>query len=258
MTNPMLGEGATPAVIESQTPGKGQNKIGSIALILAVGGFVMAFLPATAGLAWLITLPALVLGIVGLTRRGATKATSILAIILATVAWLISIVAALSFLAAGVSDAVGEADKAPTVTEVDGDTAPAEGTREAGIGDVVTTENGVDFSVSGMECGLATADNGYSDEKASGQFCAVSFTVSNQGTDALDFSSSSLTGYIAEAKYDAEVMVGHFGNDSTIYATLNPGLSAKGLMYFDVPAPLELVKFTDALVFGDEVAVSVK
>lgn len=258
MTNQTLNEEATPVASPPKAPSKTPNKIGLIALILAALGFILAVIPPAAGFAWLLTLPALILGIIGLTRKGQKKATSIIAMILATVAWIIAVIVALSFVAAGVSDAIDKADKAPAVTEVDGDAAPAESAKEAAIGDTVTTENGVDFSVTGMECGLATAGEDFLEEKASGQFCAVSFTVNNKGADALDFMSSSLTGYIADAKYDAEVTIGNFGDDSTLFATLNPGLSAKGLMYFDVPAPLELVKFTDQLVFGDEVAVSVK
>ncbi len=99
---------AEPAPPPSAGPAapKQPNVLGLIGLILAIVGFVLAVIPFVAAFAWLLTLPALVLGIVGLTRKGQKKLTSILALAISTVAWIIAVVvASTSFFVAAVEGA---------------------------------------------------------------------------------------------------------------------------------------------------------
>lgn len=96
-------------VVAAPSALKRSNQLGLIALILAGLGFVVAVIPVTAGFAWLLTLPALILGIVGVTRRGQKKGTSIAAIVLSTVAWLIAVVITAAIIFSGMSTAVDEA-----------------------------------------------------------------------------------------------------------------------------------------------------
>jgi hypothetical protein len=60
------------------------NRLGLVSLILALIGLGLAFAGPVALLAWLFTLPALVLGIVGATRKNREKPLALAGIILST------------------------------------------------------------------------------------------------------------------------------------------------------------------------------
>lgn len=107
-------------------PSKQGNRFGLIALILAAVGFLFAIIPATAGFAWLFTLPAVVLGIIGLTRKGAKKGTSIAAIVVSTVAWLIAVIVVLSSVLSGVNAAVQSQDSGGVVADESVEEEPAQ------------------------------------------------------------------------------------------------------------------------------------
>jgi hypothetical protein len=68
------------------------NILGRVGFIFAIIGFVFAVIPPVAILAILFLLPALILGIVGVTRKARKKWTSWGAIIIAVVAFILSII----------------------------------------------------------------------------------------------------------------------------------------------------------------------
>jgi hypothetical protein len=239
---------APPTVL--QAPPKNLNVLGLIALILAVVGFVLAVIPSTAVVAWLLLVPALVLSIIGLTRKNQGKATSITALVLSVVGWIVAIIVAVVVAASSVVSA----DNSTTVTHGSGSSTHTEGpTKTAGIGDTVTNHDGVAFTVSAVACGLASApSNIYGTETPTGQFCQINVTVKNGSAKSLTLDSDSLTGYIGKASYDSDDQADTFGSLSNALSPLNPGLSTDCVFYVDVPTGQKLssVKLGTGLSFG--------
>lgn len=244
--------GATSITLGSNTPGL-------VAIILAGVGFLLAVLPPTSGLAWLILIPALVFGIVGLTRKGRKKGTSIAAVIIAPIGWLISIVVFVVSLALGNSafqegfnDPQGALGEDTTTGQVDEPNVP-------GVGDTVTSSDGVSFTVNAISCGLAGAGEGFLEEKAKGEFCEVKFTLLNGTDDALNASSYDITAAIGPAEYETSSIANTFGGDS-FGTDINPGLSAECVVYFDVPAgvALDTVTYSGLLSFDTPLVVEAK
>ena len=258
MTIPTAPE--TPAV--APAPGfapaaaKAPNTIGLVAIILAGVGFLMAVIPPTSGFAWIILLAATILGIVGVTRKGQKKGTSIAAMILGVVGWIVSIVVFFISAAVGISAALDEADDAPAVSAPDssseGEAAPAV------IGDTVTDAANVSFTVNAMKCGLTVGGKDPFDEKPKGEFCQVDLTIANGSSDSISLSGLDFAAFIGESKYDTESIANMFDDD--YYGTdVNPGLSAKGTIFFDVPAgaTLDTVQFQQLFSFEDPLVIKV-
>lgn len=80
-----------PAPPAQPTPATA-NTPGLLALIFALVGAVLCWVAPIALLAWLFTLPAFVLGLVGVTRKAKKKGTSIAAIVISTVAFLVALI----------------------------------------------------------------------------------------------------------------------------------------------------------------------
>ena len=229
------------------------NQVGLVALILAAVGFIMGVIPATSGFAWLLFIPALVLSIVGLTRKGKKKGTSVAALVVTIIGWIIAIVVASATLIVGMGQAIESANDAPTAASEPADaSAPTDGPKEAGLGDTVVSDDGVEFTVSAITCGLPSAGGEFLNETASGQFCEVKFTLLNGSNEAVNLYSSDFTGLIGEATYEANTTVSQFGDD--MFSTdVNPGLSVAGTVYIDIPldAALEFVEYKPIFSFGD-------
>lgn len=75
-----------------------KNQLGLYALMLAILASVLAVIPPTAVFAWVLAVPALLLGIMAM-KRSTDRHTSIAAILLAALALVISIVAAVGWFA---------------------------------------------------------------------------------------------------------------------------------------------------------------
>ena len=86
-----------PPVPMAPEPARG-NVFGLIGLILAIVGAVLAVLGPLAFFAWVFTLPAVILGIVGLTRKGRKKGTSVAAVIVSSVGFLVAVVVSMVLL----------------------------------------------------------------------------------------------------------------------------------------------------------------
>ncbi|RUQ98186.1 DUF4352 domain-containing protein [Labedella endophytica] len=251
-----------PTQPATPTP-KAKNTIGLIALIVAIVAFVFAVIPPTSFIAWLPAVVAIVLAIIGLTRKDQKKGTSIAAIVIAPVAWIIAIIVALTATLFAVGDAIDEAGSAPSVGSsveepTQGSDSEPEAPSEAVIGDAVVNDDGVSFTVTGMTCGLASAGEAPFDADASGEFCEVKLSVSNGSSEPISISGGDVKGFIGESSYEADTLTSSFGDDIYL-ADVNPGLSTEGVLYFDVPAgqQLELVELSTLFGFGDGVIVRV-
>jgi hypothetical protein len=256
-----------PAPAPTASAPKQKNTIGLIALILAGIGFLFGVIPPLSALAWIFFIPAIVLAIIGLTRKGQTKGTSISALIVAIIGWIVAIVVASVAILGAVGTAIEETDTAPSAASEAGEApaaeAPAEeaaeeeGVQEAAIGDTVTTGDGIAFTVTGITCGLAEAgDNEFLMETAKGQFCKVDFRIDNGGSDAVSLSAYDIKGYIGENAYDANTSASTFGGD--LYTTdVNPGLGTDNVAYIDIPAgaALDYIEFRPTFSFDNAVVV---
>jgi hypothetical protein len=76
----------------AEAPARARNRVGAVGLGFAIAGLVVALVPFATFFAWFLTLPALVLGIIGATRRTLPRRAAAWAIVLATLGWIASIV----------------------------------------------------------------------------------------------------------------------------------------------------------------------
>jgi hypothetical protein len=231
-------------------PTKGKNTIGLVALILAIVGFVLGVLPPTAAFAWLLLLPALILAIVGLTRKDAGKGTSITALILSVVGGIIAIIVAVVTALAVVGTAISDANDTPSSASTSAGSSNAPAVEEAKIGSTVTNDAGVAFTVTAITCGIPSVGESFLKENASGQFCEIKFIVDNGSDEAVDVFATDVTGFIGKAKYEANGSLSRF-NDDIITTKVNPGLSANCVIYIDIPAgaALEYIKYEPLFSF---------
>lgn len=89
---PMAPPATAVAPPASPATAVGSNRPGTIGLILAGIGFLIALIAPVAILAWLFTLPAFVLSLVALLRKNRKKLLALIGLILSSVAFILSIV----------------------------------------------------------------------------------------------------------------------------------------------------------------------
>ena len=217
---------------------------------------MLAVVPPTSGLAWLLLIPAIVLGIVGLTKKGQKKGTSLAALILGVVGWILSIIVFFVSATLLLGSAVESAGNPPVVTSPDDASESDTDAEAAGIGDTVTSGDGVSFTVHAVTCGLTTVGESFTEETAKGEFCEVTFTLVNGTDDSLNVSSFDITATIGDAEYDTSSTANKFGED--YFSTdVNPGLSTDGVVYFDIPvgSALDTVQYSGLLSFDDTLVI---
>lgn len=87
-------------------PHRGKNKVGTVALILAIIGTLIACAPYVFVLGWPVLLAAFVVSIVGLTRPNKRKGTSIAGLIISVVGSFLAIFASMFWLLVATDQAV--------------------------------------------------------------------------------------------------------------------------------------------------------
>lgn len=145
----------------------------------------------------------------------------------------------------GIVSAAGGGGKTNTNTSGSGnDAKPASEAKPenkpvmAKIGETVN-DGKFSFTVASVECGKSTVGtNEYLTKQAQGQFCLVTTTIKNIGTEAQTFDSSSQFLYdAANAKFSADGTASLYANPqgSTFLNMINPGNEVKGILVFDLP-----------------------
>lgn len=110
---------------------KTRNLLGLISIILAIGGFALAVVPFLGLLGWPLLIAAFVLGIIGLTRRGQAKGTSITGLAVSVVAMVSAPVIALGLFAGSIHEANStKVNTAPSASS--GGAKPAEESSKPG------------------------------------------------------------------------------------------------------------------------------
>lgn len=235
----------------SQPSPSGPPKPGGILAILAIVfaglGFILAVLPPTAWIAWIFIVPAIILAIIALAKKSRPRGLPIAAIIVAPVSWIIAIVVALAGFAGGVSDAVRHAaSDLPSAMSSADSSGAASGTDASGqklsdvaVGQTVTNDDGIAFTVTSVACGIPSAGESFSKEDAKGQFCEVKFHIKNGSNKSLNVSDYDIKGLIGTAEYDPTSGVSVFGG-GPISADVNPGLEVDATVYIDIPKDVKL------------------
>jgi hypothetical protein len=117
---------------------RGANRLGVVALIFAGVSFLLAVIPPISFLTFVFAITAIVLAIIGLTRKGKPKGLSKAALILGIVAWLISMVVFPVFIGANAGDddddSSGSSSQAPVDEAAE---EPAEGSAPEVVEDEV-------------------------------------------------------------------------------------------------------------------------
>ncbi|WP_186329505.1 DUF4352 domain-containing protein [Agrococcus jejuensis] len=248
--------------------------------IVAGVALLSSFTHVTAFLTWIPAGIAIVLAVIALVKRAQPRWLPITAIVVAPLAWLIAIVVAVSgiaLLASGASEAaptvaaptsqepepVAVAESSPSqepVADVTPEPTPTqqpvaepapvvEDDGTGFVGETLTNEDNISFTVTGARCGIPYVGDQYFGDAALGQFCEVTGTIANWSDDAIYLYGGDFAGQIAGAEYEASsqtlIAGSRFGMD------VNPGLTVDVVLYYDVPATtnLEHVSYSDSWSF---------
>jgi hypothetical protein len=94
------------------------------------------------------------------------------------------------------------------------------------------------FTVTGMQCGVASVGPSDFGQQAQGQFCLVSVTIKNVGRSAEVFNDFTQKAYEADGtEFSPDSGAGTWVNKdaSTFLESINPGNTVKGKLVFDIP-----------------------
>ncbi|MBH0008918.1 hypothetical protein [Salinibacterium sp. SWN1162] len=248
---------AAPAAAVAPAAKKARNTLGLVALGLAVLGALLAVIPATNGFSWVILLGAFIVSIVALTRKGQGKTMALIALIVSFLFWIISIFVGIAVVATAVSESLDDAPSisAPDTADADADAGTdAEPAAAAGIGDTITTDDGVEITLLSITPNATSPDDYFASE-VRGSLVAVSMSMVNGTNEAVTISGGSVNGFIGEAEYEAARIYGTESGDWYALEEINPGLTAAFTAYIDIPADatLDSVSYTTELFFGDGV-----
>ena len=119
-----------------------------------------------------------------------------------------------------------------------------------------------EFVVKKLECGKTTAGtNEYLTEQAQGEFCFLTVSVKNIGTEQQLFSESDqkLLDDTGTQYSPNSVATAYANNNKIVFEQINPGNSVSGILVFDVPKNTKVVKaeLHDS-AFSNGIAVKLK
>jgi len=132
----------------------------------------------------------------------------------------------------------------PPRTAVPPPAAPPAAPPEARVGAVVR-DGEFEFVVHKVECGHAMVGGEYLNKAALGQFCLVTLSVKNVGTEPRLFSDSNQEAFSeAGAKYASDSSASLYANaDQEVFlAEINPGNTLRGTIVFDIPKDARIAR----------------
>jgi hypothetical protein len=150
-----------------------------------------------------------------------------------------------------------------TSTTPNGGTAAGGGTTsaQAGIGTVVRDGN-FEFVVKSLKCGVPSVGDASLGATAQGQFCLVTLSVKNIGSDPQTMIDSNQTVLSATgAKFEPSTTAELYANPSSNFfvTDINPGNAMSGVLIYDVPktvVPTSIVLHDS--MFSNGVTVNLK
>ena len=152
----------------------------------------------------------------------------------------------------------------PANTGSDTNSSSSSGSQEqamAKIGDDAT-DGSLKFNVSDVNCGRERIGNDVIGTKAQGQFCLITLSIENIGTEAQTLYADSQKLFDAKGReFSPDTTAAlYLGSDaSTIFEEINPGNTLNGVLIYDVPknVSLDKIKLYESM-FSGGVEVSLK
>jgi TM2 domain-containing membrane protein YozV len=135
---------------------------------------------------------------------------------------------------------------------------PATDSAGLGIGVKGVTPSGIEVTVNGLRYGASTP-NQFVVDNVKGELAAVDLTLFNGSNEKISLSSSSVTAYIGDLKYEASALFSDEG-DWFLYEDVNPRLGTEMSAYFDIPPGEKITKleFSSAVFFGESLEFMVR
>jgi hypothetical protein len=240
----------------------------------------MAILPATSGAAWLPAIAAIVVAIVGLVRRSSPVWPSVVALVVAPVAWLVAIVVTVVSFASTVEPPSAQplapretSVVQPTATEVSepGDDAPSVTTEPEpshdnaspapyALGDEVEVGDWL-VTIVEVRSPISSVGN-FGSAEAQGEFVPIAIRMQNNGNEAEYFFAGDLVaiddrGRQFDYSTDAAIYSGDEG--ASMLDEVNPGNAVSGILFYDVPEGTSLVAIeVENGWFDDPVRISLQ
>lgn len=134
-------------------------------------------------------------------------------------------------------EAPADGDPAGSTPAEPADAAPAAEPEAPGIGAPVR-DGKFEFTVTGVEAGVAEIGDEYFGEQAQGQFVLVHLTVSNIGDEAQTLFGDNQTLVDDQGRqHSANTMASIYLDDNDTFVNeINPGNTVEGTIVFDIPA----------------------
>ncbi len=105
------------------------------------------------------------------------------------------------------------------------------------------TDGEFEFVVNGMRCGIDSVGEGYAVQEAQGEFCELSLTVKNTGNKPQTLLTNKQSAYDTQGREFSPSTEATMTADGDFFREeINPGNSAEGAIYFDVPKGTQLAK----------------
>ena len=230
------------------------NPIGLVGLGLGILGFILAIFLITAGLAWMLLIPAIALGVVGLILPNRRRGVALAAVIVGVIGLLLSFVGfRLPAGAMGGQEEVVLNNQGVNPFSVLFGPLPGQsvgGEQDNGVlGESVEGENssGLEVTVSSVDCHqpLATVTG----LNITGEVCAVTLTATNNGGEIITIDSSNITADSDGRLLYADV---NLAEGPLLEAAILPGESSTGLVYVNVPSDGGGLDELTVTVGGDE------
>jgi hypothetical protein len=218
---------------------------------------LFAILPFISGITWLFSIPAIVLGIIGLSLKKSTKKIPLLALILGSLSWIISIFV----FTASVGSSIEEESNSNSSSSEQTEESVEEENALPKIGEQAVNEYGVEFTVNSLQCGITSLPGLFgSEEQALGQFCVVSYTILNGSKDEISLSPDNVVGISNETEYKSsgDWQLGGLGPDKSFFTSINPGLGIDGETVLDIPKDVVLqeISFNPSWAWSSPIYIS--
>jgi hypothetical protein len=165
----------------------------------------------------------------------------------------------------GISQAMnggsGTDNSANDTTSDEGSTSEEATNEMLGIGDAAV-DGDFSFTVSGVECGIPSVGTDVFGVEAQGQFCLVSVSIENIGSEAKTMFADSQKLFDSEGREfsaDTSAMIYLEDGADSWLSEINPGNTLAGQLLFDVPADaaIDYIVLYEG-VFSSGVEVSLK
>lgn len=277
---PTRQEGPLPGAALQDAALPKRNTLGLVSVILAGVGFALAIIPFLGVVGWPLLAAALVLGIVGLTRKGLPKGTSIAGLVLSVLAMILAPIIAIAILAGSAGSTGSDDADAPAAVEEQPaaeqpaaeepaaeepaaepapDDEPAASDAATPLGTAADVD-GMAITVTGVETGVALVGSDMFGEAAQGQFVLVHVSVSNTGTKPDSFNSMAVTVFDDQGReFSANSTAAIYLDDGSVFfEDVNPGNTLNGTIVFDLPAGAVPVTFEYDPLFGSKATLALR